>query len=81
MTDKKLTMEGISRKIIEGFGNDIQVIYSDDNAEQLVFHIRLTKHPSEKQTEVGLKTNNGRSPPFFSGAIGQDGGRRLLALH
>ncbi|KAI6236689.1 DNA-directed RNA polymerase subunit [Aphelenchoides besseyi] len=51
MTDKKLTMEGISRKIIEGFGNDLQVIYSDDNADNLVFHIRLTKHPQEKQAE------------------------------
>jgi DNA-directed RNA polymerase II subunit RPB1 len=51
MTDKKLTMEGISRKILEGFGDDLKVIYTDDNAEKLLFHIRLTKHPQEKQSE------------------------------
>lgn len=54
MTDKKLTMEGIARRINEGFGNDLHVIYTDDNAEDLVFHIRLTKTPQEKETEEQL---------------------------
>lgn len=51
MTDKKLTMESISRKIIEGFGDDLKVIYTDDNAEKLLFHIRLTKHQQDKTEE------------------------------
>lgn len=29
MTDKKLTMEAIAEKIHQGFGNDLQVIYTD----------------------------------------------------
>ncbi|CAD5225568.1 unnamed protein product [Bursaphelenchus okinawaensis] len=54
MTDKKLTMESIARRITEGFGSDLHVIYTDDNSEDLVFHIRLTKNPAEKETEEQL---------------------------
>lgn len=42
MTDKKLTMEAIADKIHQGFGDDLHVIYTDDNAEKLVFRIRIT---------------------------------------
>ncbi|KAG7162943.1 DNA-directed RNA polymerase II subunit RPB1-like 12 [Homarus americanus] len=36
MTDKKLTMEQISQKINSGFGDDLNCIFNDDNAEKLV---------------------------------------------
>ncbi|TKR81910.1 hypothetical protein L596_015707 [Steinernema carpocapsae] len=41
MTDKKLTMEAIAEKIQHGFGDDLNVIYTDDNAEKLVFRLRI----------------------------------------
>lgn len=41
MTDKKLTMEQISEKINAGFGDDLNCIFNDDNAEKLVLRIRL----------------------------------------
>lgn len=42
MTDKKLTMEAIAEKIHNGFGDDLNVIYTDDNADKLVFRLRIT---------------------------------------
>ncbi len=41
MTDKKLTMEAISEKINAGFGDDLNCIFNDDNAEKLVLRIRI----------------------------------------
>merc|ERR1719483_936624 len=41
MTDKKLTMEQISEKIQTGFGDDLNCIFNDDNAEKLVLRIRI----------------------------------------
>uniref|UniRef100_A0A069DYA6 DNA-directed RNA polymerase subunit n=1 Tax=Panstrongylus megistus TaxID=65343 RepID=A0A069DYA6_9HEMI len=41
MTDKKLTMEQISEKINAGFGDDLNCIFNDDNAEKLVLRIRI----------------------------------------
>lgn len=41
MTDKKLTMEQISDKISSHFGDDLNCIFNDDNAEKLVLRIRL----------------------------------------
>ncbi|KAK3889972.1 hypothetical protein Pcinc_006051 [Petrolisthes cinctipes] len=41
MTDKKLTMEQISQKINSGFGDDLNCIFNDDNAEKLVLRIRI----------------------------------------
>lgn len=52
MTDKKLTMEAIAEKIHKGFGDDLHVIYTDDNADKLVFHIRLTNSATDKDSEV-----------------------------
>ncbi|KAI1719686.1 RNA polymerase rpb1, domain 1 domain-containing protein [Ditylenchus destructor] len=51
MTDKKLTMETIAEKIHQGFGNDLQVIYTDDNADKLVFHLRLSNPSIDKDNE------------------------------
>ena len=41
MTDKRLTMEQISEKINAGFGDDLNCIFNDDNAEKLVLRIRI----------------------------------------
>ncbi|KAK9505662.1 hypothetical protein O3M35_009660 [Rhynocoris fuscipes] len=41
MTDKKLTMEQISEKINAGFGDDLNCIFNDDNAEKLILRIRI----------------------------------------
>ncbi|KAI2810971.1 DNA-directed RNA polymerase II subunit RPB1 [Blomia tropicalis] len=50
MTDKKLTMEQISEKINVGFGEDLNCIFNDDNAEQLILRIRIM-NPEEKSAE------------------------------
>lgn len=52
MTDKKLTMEAIAEKIHSGFGSDLHTIYTDDNADKLVFHIRLNNSANLKDSEV-----------------------------
>lgn len=39
--DKKLSMEQIAEKISAGFGDDLNCIFNDDNAEKLVLRIRI----------------------------------------
>lgn len=41
IVDKKLTMEQIAEKINAGFGDDLNCIFNDDNAEKLVLRIRI----------------------------------------
>lgn len=41
MTDKRLTMEQIAEKVNAGFGDDLNCIFNDDNAEKLVLRIRI----------------------------------------
>lgn len=53
MTDKKLTMEHIAEKIHAGFGDDLLCIYTDDNADQLVFRIRIMNSAGDDKSEVG----------------------------
>lgn len=53
MTDKKLTMEQISEKIQAGFGDDLNCIFNDDNAEKLVLRIRIMNSDESKYQEVG----------------------------
>ena len=54
MTDKKLTMEQIAEKISGHFGEDLNCIFNDDNAEKLVMRIRLMSNDDQKyQAEVG----------------------------
>ncbi|KAJ7351028.1 DNA-directed RNA polymerase II subunit RPB1 [Desmophyllum pertusum] len=48
MTDKKLTMEQISEKINLGFGDDLNCIFNDDNAEKLVLRIRIMNNDDGK---------------------------------
>lgn len=47
-TDKKLTMEAISEKINAGFGDDLNCIFNDDNAEKLVLRIRIMNSDDSK---------------------------------
>lgn len=47
MTDKKLTMEQIAEKINLGFGDDLNCIFNDDNAEKLVLRIRIMNSSGE----------------------------------
>ncbi|CAF2990482.1 unnamed protein product [Rotaria sp. Silwood2] len=53
MTDRELTMEKISEKISEGFGNCLNVIFNDDNAEKLVLRIRTTDQMNLSTEEEG----------------------------
>ena len=52
MTDKKLTMEQISEKINLGFGDDLNCIFNDDNAEKLVLRIRIMNNDDAKFQDV-----------------------------
>ena len=48
MTDRKLTMEQIAEKINAGFGDDLNCIFNDDNAEKLVLRIRIMNSEDNK---------------------------------
>ena len=60
MINKNITMEHIYHKINMYYGNDIKCVYSDDNADKLVFRIRIMKFKkgdSEKINDLNvLKT-------------------------
>ncbi|XP_078486594.1 DNA-directed RNA polymerase II subunit RPB1-like [Ciona intestinalis] len=51
MTDKKLSMEQIAEKISAGFGDDLNCIFNDDNAEKLVLRIRIMNSEEQKADE------------------------------
>ena len=51
MTDKKLTMEQISEKINEGFGDDLNCIFNDDNAEKLILRIRIMNNDQKSEID------------------------------
>ena len=51
MTDKRLTMEQISEKINAGFGDDLNCIFNDDNAEKLVLRIRIMNSEDSKDED------------------------------
>ena len=61
MTDKKLTMEQIAEKINHHFGDDLNCIFNDDNAEKLVLRIRLMSGDDSKfqGAEVGITSFDG----------------------
>ncbi|XP_026688721.1 DNA-directed RNA polymerase II subunit RPB1-like, partial [Diaphorina citri] len=48
---KKLTMEAISEKINAGFGDDLNCIFNDDNAEKLVLRIRIMNSDDSKMQD------------------------------
>ena len=51
MVDKKLSIANIAQKITDEFGDELHVVFSDDNAEKLVLRVRL----SSQITRGGLK--------------------------
>ena len=53
MTDKTLTMEQISEKISQGFGDCLNVIFNDDNADKLVLRIRTVDQSKAASTANG----------------------------
>ncbi|XP_043274363.1 DNA-directed RNA polymerase II subunit RPB1 [Venturia canescens] len=56
MTDKKLTMEQIAEKINAGFGDDLNCIFNDDNAEKLVLRIRIMNSDDSKFQDTEEET-------------------------
>ena len=48
MTDKKLTMEQISEKVTNYFGQDLNCIFNDDNSEKLVLRVRVVHNDGDK---------------------------------
>lgn len=51
MTDKKLTMEHIAEKISLNFGDDLNCIFNDDNAEKLILRIRVMNSDDKVEEE------------------------------
>jgi DNA-directed RNA polymerase II subunit RPB1 len=49
--NKKLLMDDIATKITDKFDKGVHVIYSDDNAAQLVLRVRIKETPGERQGE------------------------------
>jgi DNA-directed RNA polymerase II subunit RPB1 len=59
MTDKTLTMEQISEKISQGFGDCLNVIFNNDNAEKLVLRIRtVDQTKSTTNNEDAIRMDN-----------------------
>jgi DNA-directed RNA polymerase II subunit RPB1 len=50
--NKKLTMDEISTMITERFDRGVHVIYSDDNASQLVLRVRIIISPEDRHGEA-----------------------------
>jgi len=53
MTDKKLTVREVGERIQNDFLGDLDCIFTDDNAEELVLRIRLLKEVNEMNMEAG----------------------------
>jgi DNA-directed RNA polymerase II subunit RPB1 len=53
MTDKKLSMEHISEQITNYFGEDLNCIFNDDNAEKLILRIRVMHSTSTDKDDGG----------------------------
>jgi len=48
IADKNLKMQEIAAKMAESYGNDLHVIFTDDNAENLVLRIRIVSDEEDK---------------------------------
>ncbi len=51
MLDKNLTMADVASKISAMFGQDIFVMHSEDNAENLILRIRVVDNDTEKEAQ------------------------------
>nr|ANJ43281.1 RNA polymerase II largest subunit [Sugiyamaella mastotermitis] len=47
MLDKQLTMSQVAEKISESFGEDLFVMWSEDNADKLIIRCRVVRDPKE----------------------------------
>lgn len=54
MVDQKLSLEMIAEKIRDGFGDDLMVTHTDDNAEKLILRLRLSEQHDKKSEDVGI---------------------------
>ena len=52
MINKNITMEDIYHKINLYYGSDIRCVYSDDNADKLVFRIRVMKFKKSENDKM-----------------------------
>uniref|UniRef100_A0A914ZYQ6 DNA-directed RNA polymerase subunit n=2 Tax=Parascaris univalens TaxID=6257 RepID=A0A914ZYQ6_PARUN len=52
MVDQKLSLEMIAEKIRDGFGDDLMITHTDDNAEKLVLRLRLSYQHDKKSDDV-----------------------------
>lgn len=69
MVDKNLTMEHIAHKIEAAFGQDLNCLFNDDNAEKLVLRIRIVKSEDLKFAEGNEDVENELSDDMFLKAI------------
>lgn len=69
MTDKNLTMEQIAEKINASFGEDLNCIFNDDNAQKLVLRIRIVNSEELKFGENVDVEENKLSDDMFLKAI------------
>mmetsp|Transcript_60363 Transcript_60363/g.143851 ORF Transcript_60363/g.143851 Transcript_60363/m.143851 type:complete len:1807 (-) Transcript_60363:125-5545(-) len=51
MTDKKLTVREVGERIMSDFKGELDCIFTDDNAEELVLRIRLLKEQDEMDAD------------------------------
>eukprot|EP00928_Gymnodinium_smaydae_P047443 TRINITY_DN31665_c0_g1_i1.p1 TRINITY_DN31665_c0_g1~~TRINITY_DN31665_c0_g1_i1.p1 ORF type:complete len:1888 (+),score=418.53 TRINITY_DN31665_c0_g1_i1:157-5820(+) len=66
MTDKKLTVREVGERIIRDFLGDLDCIFTDDNAEELVLRIRLLKEQAEmEQDPQPFDPNNDKDDKDF----------------
>lgn len=69
MTDKNLTMEQIAEKINASFGQDLNCIFNDDNAQKLVLRIRIVNSEQLKFQDNNEDDENKLSDDMFLKAI------------
>eukprot|EP01105_Mastigella_eilhardi_P009824 TRINITY_DN229_c0_g1_i2.p1 TRINITY_DN229_c0_g1~~TRINITY_DN229_c0_g1_i2.p1 ORF type:complete len:1834 (+),score=472.26 TRINITY_DN229_c0_g1_i2:323-5824(+) len=58
MTDKNLTMNNIAEKIFDEFGADLNVIFSDDNADKLIMRMRVVNEDEAKHREAAAYSDD-----------------------
>ena len=51
MKDKKLSMEQISEKLSADFGEDLNCIFSDDNADKLILRLRIMNNENKQEND------------------------------
>lgn len=69
MTDKNLSMEQIAEKINAAFGQDLNCIFNDDNAQKLVLRIRIVNNEELKFEDSCEDDENRLSDDMFLKAI------------